>query len=52
MAAHMESIAFCTILNEIDFLRVTEGYTEDTVIISSKRKLFDVYKVTEAIDEE
>ncbi|XP_060576638.1 nucleolar protein 11-like [Ruditapes philippinarum] len=47
MAAHMESIAFCTILNEIDFLRVTEGYTEDTVIISSKRKLFDVYKISD-----
>ncbi|XP_053393572.1 nucleolar protein 11-like [Mercenaria mercenaria] len=47
MSAPMESIAFCTILNEVDFLNVSEGYTKDTVILSSKKKLFDVYKISD-----
>ena len=45
MAAPGESIAFCNIFNETNFLHVSHGHEDDCVIITNKGRSCNVYKV-------
>lgn len=46
MATFMEeSVAFCNISNEGDFLAVSTAFTDDHLTVASKKKTLDIYKV-------
>lgn len=45
MAAPMESIAFCKIVNEANLLDVAGGCEEDSILVTNKGKSCNIYKV-------
>ncbi|KAL4240518.1 Nucleolar protein 11 [Mactra antiquata] len=47
MAAPMECIAYCNIPRESDFLSISSAYLEDTVILSCRRKILNVYNLSD-----
>ncbi|KAH3861596.1 hypothetical protein DPMN_024529 [Dreissena polymorpha] len=47
MAAPMDSIAFCKIVNEPSFVSVKPGFNESSIIVSSKGKSCDVYALAD-----